>query len=240
MQRLAGRKLVVPLAIVAVLAGAAGAVAATQSSSGSSLRQAYLNDLANRLGVSPSTLGADMKGATEDQINAALAAGRLTQAQANALKQRVEQGTGLGSGTPFLGRGLGRRGQGLGIGGLRIEASAVAQYLGVSDATLRSDLASGKSLADITGSISGKSLSGLETAITGAATARLDKAVANGRITGQQEQQLLSTLSSRLGSLVQQTWTGGGGPSSGHGIRGHRALFGRRSHAAPQGSLSTY
>ena len=152
MRALVNKKVAVIITGVAVLAGAGGAIAATQSSAGS-LGQAYLNDLANRLGVSPSTLTTDMKAALEDQINAAVTAGRISQAKANALKQRIEQ-TG-----PLL--GLGRVRFGLGLRGTKLGAAAAAQYLGSSEATLRSDLASGKSLAQITASIPGKSPTGL-------------------------------------------------------------------------------
>ena len=210
------KKLVTAITGIVLLGGAGGAIAATQGSS-DGLRQAYLNDLANKLGVSSTTLTNDMKAALEDQISAAVAAGKLTPAQGDALKQRIEQSNGL----PLIGGGFAHGGLGLGLrgGGLRVGLSAAAQYLGVSEATLRSDLAAGKSLAQITTSIPDKSLSELESAITAAAKTRLDQAVSGGRITSQQEQQYLSNLSSELGSLVQRTWTGGGGVG---------ALFGRR------------
>ena len=189
-----------------MLGGAAGAVAATQSSS-SSPRQAYVTDVAHHLGVTPSALTAAMKAATIDRINAALAAGRLTQAQAIALKQRVEQGTGA----PYLGGGgFGHRG--FGHGRFARAGAVVAQYLGISEATLRSELQSGKSLAQIASSTSGKSVAGLKTAIVTAAKTRLDKAVSNGRITSAQETQLLATLPARADAALQRTGLGGPPP----------------------------
>ena len=191
---------------VILLGGAAAAVAATQSSSNSP-RQAYVTDVAHHLGVTPSALTAAMKAAMIDRINAALAAGRLTQAQAVALKQRVEQGTGA----PFLGAGgLGHRG--VGHLGLARAGAVVAQYLGISEATLRSELQSGKSLAQIASSTSGRSIAGLKTAIVTAAKTRLDKAVSNGRITSAQETQLLATLPARVDAALQRTGLGGQPP----------------------------
>jgi hypothetical protein len=52
-----------------------------------------------------------------------------------------------------------------------------AQYLGISQATLRSELQSGKSLAQVASATQGKSVEGLKAAIMAAAKARLDQAV---------------------------------------------------------------
>src|SRR5271166_1819675 len=86
MRSLSSRKLAIGATGVLLLGGAGGALAATQSSSGSG-RQAYVDDLAKRLNVSPSALTAAAAAARNDQIEAALAAGRITQSQADALKQ---------------------------------------------------------------------------------------------------------------------------------------------------------
>ena len=84
MKAFLSKRLVIGATGLVVLAGAAGAVAATQGSTGFG-SQAYINDLAGRLGVTPSALTAAIKASDSDQIDAALAAGRLTQAQATAL-----------------------------------------------------------------------------------------------------------------------------------------------------------
>ena len=90
MQRSLKRKLVFGLAALAVVAFAGGAYAATQSSAPNT-RQAFLNDVAKRLGVTPQQLTAALNGATQDQLQAAVKSGRLTQAQANALAQGLKQ-----------------------------------------------------------------------------------------------------------------------------------------------------
>ena len=77
------RKLVIGATSVVMLGGAGGAVAATQGSAGSH-RQAYIDDVAKRLNVSPSALIAATRAARSDQIDAAVAAGRITQPQAEA------------------------------------------------------------------------------------------------------------------------------------------------------------
>ena len=188
------KKLVIGATGLLLLGGAGGAVAATQSW-GSSPRQAYVNDVAKRLNVSPSALTSAMKAAAIDRINAAVAAGRLTQAEGNTLKQRIQNGQGA----RLLGHRFGHR-------GLRAGLHVAAQYLGISPQTLRSDLRSGRSLAQIAGSTPGKSVAGLKSAILAAAKTRLDAAVKNGRITSQQEQQALTRRSSRIDKLLSRTW----------------------------------
>ena len=85
------RKLVTGLATLIVLGGSAGAIAAipTGTSQIAPSSQAYIDDLAGRLNVSPSTLSTAMKAALDDRIDAALSAGRITAARAAALKARV-------------------------------------------------------------------------------------------------------------------------------------------------------
>jgi hypothetical protein len=191
MKRLLQRKLLLVATVVAVLGGTAAAVAATQSSS--SGRHAYLNDVAKRLGISPGALTNAMRGAAIDRINAAVAEGRLTPAQANALKQRVREGHG-----PFLAGGF--------HGGGRARLTTVAAaYLGVTPDKLRSERRAGKSLAQIAASEHGKSVAGLKAAITEAVKTRLDMAVSHGRLTSAQAHQFLDRLPSRIETFLQRT-----------------------------------
>jgi hypothetical protein len=83
-------------------------------------------------------------------------------------------------------------------------ATAAAKYLGLTDAQLRQQLASGKSLADIA-KAHGKTTSGLEQAVTASIKARLDKAVANKRITSAQEQKILKALSMGIDGMITNT-----------------------------------
>jgi hypothetical protein len=203
MQALLRHKLLVGLAALMAAAGAAGgAYAATESSSNP--QQAYLNDVAKRLNVSPSKLDSALKAALIDRLNAMVKSGRLTQAQANKIEQRLSKGGRL----PFLGGfGMGRGfgpGRVMRIGGMGGPLHAAASYLGVSTTQLMTDLASGKSLAQVA-TKQGKSVSGLEQAITTAEKARLDKLVSAGVLTSAQEQRVLSRLSSRVDKLVNRT-----------------------------------
>ena len=85
-------------------------------------------------------------------VDAAVAAGRLTKAQGGGMKQRIEAGGfplfGMGAGPGFEHHEM--------FGGL----DAAAAYLGLTGDELQTQLASGKSLADIAKS-KGKSVDGL-------------------------------------------------------------------------------
>jgi hypothetical protein len=224
------RKLAIATTALAAAAFAGGAYAANQDSPGVQ-RQAFLKDAAKRLNVTPAELSAALKGAFQDQLNAAVKAGKLTQAQADALSKRFQNGGigPMGFGHPgffggprhggpgyFGGPGPGPGGPGLGgppgPGGagpnrpLRNAAplAAAARYLGLTDSQLFTQLRSGKTLAGLA-TAHGKSVSGLEQAITAAAKAELDKAVANKRITSAQEQKALSRLAARIRNVVSGT-----------------------------------
>jgi len=208
LQRSLKRKLVVGGAALAVAVGAGGAYAATQNS-GPTRRQAFLNDVAKRLHVTPQQLDQALKGAFDDQLQGAVKAGRLTQAQADALKQRLQQEGTVGRlalpfglvgprfARPWLHGGAGRVIAGPG------QLPAAASYLGLSVPQLFQQLSSGKSLAQIA-TAKGKTVSGLEQAMTAAARSGLDKAVAAKLITSAQEQRLLARMSARIAHEVNR------------------------------------
>ena len=83
-------------------------------------------------------------------------------------------------------------------------ANAVASYLGVTKAELRTARENGTSLAQLA-TQQGKSVAGLKQAIYDAAKSDLDKAVAAGRITSAQETRMLSGLQAHLDDMVNAT-----------------------------------
>ena len=175
------------------VAGAGGAYAATQLGSPRQDNQAVLNDAAKQLGVEPSALSAALKKALENRVDEAVTAGRLTKAQGDELKQRIESGD-----VPLFGEpGFGFHERGALFGGL----DAAASYLGLTDAQLDNELESGKSLAQIAKD-HGKSVDGLVNALVDAAKTKLDAAVAAGRLTKDQETKALNGLKDRITNLV--------------------------------------
>ena len=67
-------------------------------------QDAFLNNVAKRLNVTPAALKAALKGANDDRIDAAVAAGKITKEQGDAMKARAAEG-----GVPLFGGG-GHRG----------------------------------------------------------------------------------------------------------------------------------
>lgn len=192
------QKLVLGVGVLLAAAGGGVAVAASGSSP-SEENQAVLNDAAKQLGISPTKLSDALKKALSDRVDAAVAAGRLTQAEGDALKQRISSDN-----FPLFGgfhRGFGHFGF---LGNL----SAAADYLGLTEAQLRSELESGKSLAQVA-QAHGKSADGLVDALVSAAKKHLDEAVAAGRLTQAQETEMLNGLRDRITSLVNSTHSGG-------------------------------
>ena len=188
--------LVAALAAVAALGiGAASATAADSPS--------LADDVAARLGVTPEKLRTAFREALAARIDAAVTAGKLTPEQGAKLKERLANAKGLGlrlrgrlalKKHPALAHRIHVRAHGLG---------AVAKYLGVTPRALRSELRSGKSLAEIA-TAHGKSVDGLVDAIVAHARARLDKAVEKGRLTRQRADELLSRLTDAVEKAVQR------------------------------------
>jgi polyhydroxyalkanoate synthesis regulator phasin len=188
------RKLVAGTVVAVALAGGGAAVAATQlGSSPSETSQAVVDDAAQQLGVQPSALSGALKTALSKQVDTAVAAGRLTKDEGDAIKTRIESGELpiFGAGPPhghFGARGL----------------DAAASYLGVTEAQLRSDLEGGKTLADVAQD-QGKSVDGLVQALVDEATKKLDAAVSAGRLTQEREQSILSGLKQHITDFVNGT-----------------------------------
>lgn len=99
-------------------------------------------------------------------------------------------------------------GPGPGPGG-RAGSAVVAAYLGLSADELRTQLGSGKTLAEIAAA-QGKPVAGLEDAIVADAKTRLDQAVADGKLTAAQEKTMLENLQSHLDDIVNHTGTHAG------------------------------
>ena len=189
------QKVILGVAVALAAAGGGAAIASSGSDSPSAESQAVIDDAASQLGISSDKLSAALKKALSDRIDAAVAAGQLTKAEGDALKQRLQSGD-----VPLFG------GFRLGFGhfGFFGDFSAAADYLGLTGAQLRAQVESGKSLAQIA-QAQGKSVSGLVDAIVNAAKTKLDGAVAAGRLTQPQENEMLSGLRDRIQNLVNST-----------------------------------
>jgi hypothetical protein len=186
--------LAVGAAVLVAVVGSAGAIAATGALSPEEESQAVLEDAAERLGVQPSELTAALKAALKARVDAAVAAGRLTEAEATELKERIDSDDvplfGLARGAP----GHVHFGH---FGGL----DAAASYLGVTEAALRAELAEGQTLAEVA-KAKGKSVDGLVDALVAEAKQDLEQAVADGRLTDAQRDDIVATLEERITAMV--------------------------------------
>jgi hypothetical protein len=185
-------------AAAALAVGGAGAgLAATKltAASPSEESKAIVNDAAKSLGISPSKLSAALKKAFADRIDAAVADGRLTKAQGEELKKRIESGDFPLFGPPVFGRGF------PGVHPFFHGLDAAASYLGLSEEQLRTRLNSGKTLAQIA-KAEGKSVDGLKSAMLADVKKKLDDAVKAGRLTKSEEQRALKDFERRIEDLV--------------------------------------
>jgi uncharacterized protein YidB (DUF937 family) len=176
----------------ALLAAAGGGVAvAASGSSPAEESQAVIDDAAQQLGIPSSKLSDALKKALADRVDAAVAAGRITKAEGDALKQRIDSGDYPLFAGPH--RGFGHAG----FGGL----DAAASYLGITEAQLRTELEGGKTLAQVA-QAHGKSVDGIVDALVADAKKHVDAAVAAGRLTQAQADELLNGLRDRITSRV--------------------------------------
>ena len=215
------RKRTAAIGAVAALAVAGGGVAYA-AATGNDQRDALLRDAAGRLNVSPSELRSALEGAAGDQLDQAVKDGKLTQQQADQIKQRIARyGVPLGGpgGPGDHGPGFGGPMGGPGHGPFGAGLDAAADYLGLTRAQLARQLQSGKSLADVARA-QGKSVDGLEQALVDEAKTRLDRAVADRKLTSDQRDQILREVQEHVADLVNGRAPGPLGRHDGRGRPG--------------------
>jgi hypothetical protein len=182
------------VAALTVAAGGAAAIAATGDSQQEDSK-AVIDDAAKDLGVRPSELSDALKKALANRVDAAVAAGRITKAEADALKERIASQE-----YPLLGGpGLGHRG----AHGFH-HLVAAAAYLGLTEAELRTQLAGDKTLADVA-KARGKTVAGLVAALVADEKKELQEAVSSGRLTQAQADEMLANAQARFTDLVNGT-----------------------------------
>lgn len=197
---------------VMALAGGGAAYAAT---SASDPQVSLLNDAAQRLNVEPEQLRSALKDAFGAQLDQAVKDGKLTQKQADEMKQHAPP---LGGPPPGGGTLHFRGGPPPGGGRMAMRGpigpgfDAAAEYLGLTQAQLRARLVKGNSLAGVA-KAEGKSVDGLQQAMLAEAKTELGKAVADGDLTQKQADEMLEHLTDDIDQIVQGKGPGGpGGP----------------------------
>ena len=208
MKNVTSKRALVAASALSLVVGAGGAVAASK---GSPTRgDGFLARVAGHLGISTQKLEDATKAAAIDQVNADLEAGRITKAQADELKARIEKGeVPLYFGGP---RHFGPHRFG-DFGHMPFGAhghlSAAAKYLGLTAPQLFQKLANGQSLADVA-KAQHKSVDGLKKTIVNGAKQDLEQAVKSGFLTEAQAKEALSALQSRIDDIVNGSFPGPG------------------------------
>jgi hypothetical protein len=233
-----GRKSIILTAVLAaglalgIVAGPAlrGSVASAQTQppaqsaptaqSGSALLSLFLDKLAARLNVQRSALDSAIVNAGNDTADAAVQQGTLTQAQADALKARI-QADGLrgllgGRGGP---RGPGGEAKVAGLQQAMFDAAAKA--LNITTAELQTQLRSGQTLAQLAQAHNTTEQAVVNAALA-AAKAQLDQAVSGSTLTQAQADAIYAQLQAKGANLLTP-----------HG-RGFGDRGGRGAPAAPQ------
>jgi polyhydroxyalkanoate synthesis regulator phasin len=192
---------------LAVVLGGGAALAATGSSNPAS---DFLGDVAKRLGISQGQLEDAIQDATIARIDEAVAAGDITEAEGDALKERVRSGDvppilpGLDG--PSIEQGP------VGVPGVAPVGpdllDTAADYLGMDAGDVREALRDGKSLADLADA-KGKSVDELVQALRDELRHDADQAVEDGALTKKQADRLVEKFSAGMDELVEEP----GGPA---------------------------
>ena len=181
---------------VGVVTAAGSPDPSTTSAAGTWASQAcaeFRAAFAKELGVDPSALTPAAKSAAKTVVDSAVAAGRITKARGDKLKERIDQADANGCGL------LGRRVAGIAgtLGVIRDGVKAAADALKLTPAQLTKKLRAGATLQQIA-SDAGIPYATVTSAVLGAVKADLDKAVAAGAIRQQRENRILERLSNNL------------------------------------------
>jgi len=202
MKKVSSKQVLLVTGALALALGAGGAIAASKGSATSG--DGFLARVAGHLGISTQKLQDATKAAAIDQVDADLKAGRITKAQADAMKARINAG-----GVPLFFGGPHRFGDFGHRGPRGSHLSAAADYLGLTVPQVLQRLSGGKSLADVA-KAQDKSVSGLKDAMLADAQKRFDQAVKDGRLTEAQAKEELSELKSRIDGIINGTLRGPG------------------------------
>ncbi|MCC6386179.1 MAG: hypothetical protein IT302_02220 [Dehalococcoidia bacterium] len=197
-------------------AGGNGAVQAQQSTT--SPMDEYIAKLAANLGISEQKLRDALKTTSLQEIDAAVAAGKLTQAQADKIKEAINSGQIMGGFRAPGGPGMGDHRGGKG-GGVMIRDADIAAFLGITTDQLRTEQA-GKSLAQVA-EAHGKTRDQLKAFLQQEHDKSVDAAVAAGKMTADQGAKAKAGFATMVERMIDGVMPnkpmGGRGPMGGPG-----------------------
>ena len=192
------RKVLIGLIAAGALAiGAVVSVAAQSPGDGGSGGGNFIAKLAANLGIGEDKLKSAIDLTRTQLIDEAVAAGKLTPAQADQMKQRLAEGKGFGKGFPGAGRHGGPKGPGLGVDVF----GEVAGLMGMQPRDMMQELRAGKSLAQIAQEHN-VSLDTLKTNLIALAKTHLDQAAADGKFTAEQASAMQAKLAEHIDRIL--------------------------------------
>jgi uncharacterized protein YidB (DUF937 family) len=201
----------------------------------------YLERLAENLGVSVDQLREAMKKTALEMLDEAVANGDIPEEMADELREAIEEGALPHAGGGFLmpGKIEGFGGPGISgffFGGPLGDDQELATFLGISPNTLRDELDSGKTLAQV-GEAHGKSRDEVKSFLKEQQEARIAEAVENGRLSEAQAEKLRSNIDEHIEHKLDGTFRihieGDGPLPGGFGGEIERFFGGGQSRAVP-------
>jgi hypothetical protein len=211
------RKSIAAMSLSATLlgGGAVGAVVFAPHLVGAAQTDTSTTDTTATTGATGTTPTTDAKPSRTDRLNEVLQPlvddGTITAAQRDAVVAALEAAGPVGGGH----RGPGGPGFGPGFGfGGRIALDAVAQAIGIDEATLRTELR-GSTIAAVAANHGVDVQTVIDKLVT-AATTRIDQAVTNGKLTQSEADTIKSGLTDKITQAVNHTL-----PDRPFGGRGH-------------------
>ena len=195
-------------ATLVVALGTGGVMA--QSATGNGTGSTFLDRVAQKLGIDTPKLQQAITDTRNEDVDSAVQNGDLTQKQADALKQRIQNMPGFGGrgfgGPGGIGRGGPKGGFGpgfeFGLGtGLADASQKFADYLAITTDQLKSELQADNATIATVAAAHGKSRDQLKALIIDGARIHLDQTL-NGDLSQERKDAILKTLSDNIDKLL--------------------------------------
>jgi hypothetical protein len=177
-----------------------GSVFAQSNATAQEKRDQYVGRLAEVAGVDKTKLTDAMKTVSKENVAQDVKDGKITQTEADKINAKIDSGD--------FGPGMGMRGDHMGKGpgpfGGKETMDAVAKYLGVDEATLKSSEQSGKTLLQIAVE-KGKTEADLKQFIKTTMETNLATAVKDGKITQEQADKMKANEDDMISHMINNT-----------------------------------
>jgi len=195
------KKVLVAAVATLIVAGgltSAGLVFAATNNS-PNVQESFMTRVAQILGVSDQKLTNALQQASTENVDQLLKNGKITQIQADQMKQKIQSGK-----FKNLDIGFGR----MGINGIRFDyISSLAQYTGINKTDLNTALKAKKNLTDIITS-NGKTISDTKAYLIQQETTNIQQKLKDGKITQDEANNFTKDLSVRTDDFLNGNFTG--------------------------------